>query len=128
MGEINPTELVAALINHKQSIVEGLTYVQDIIEGSMSIMILTNGGIYVARDKVGRTPVIIGQKDDGYCATFESSAFLNLGYHHYRDLGHGEIDFITPEWVEVIKNTEKKCTSVLSYGFIMDTLLLLMKV
>ena len=51
---------------------------QDIIEGSMSIMILTNGGIYVARDKVGRTPVIIGQKDDGYCATFESSAFLNL--------------------------------------------------
>ena len=60
-------------------------------QGSMSIMILTSEGIYASRDKLGRTPVIIGEKPEGYCATFESSAFLNLGYHHYRDLGPGEI-------------------------------------
>ena len=102
-GEINPTELVAALINHKQSIVEGISYVQEMVEGSMSILVMTKEGIYAARDKLGRTPVIIGEKEDGYCITFESSAFLNLGYHHYRDLGPGEIDFITPQWVEVVK-------------------------
>lgn len=97
-GEINPTELVAALINHKQSIVEGISYVQEMVEGSMSVLVMTKEGIYAARDKLGRTPVIIGEKEDGYCITFESSAFLNLGYHHYRDLGPGEIDFITPQW------------------------------
>ncbi len=107
-GEINPTELVAALINHKQSIVEGISYVQEMVEGSMSILIMTKEGIYAARDKLGRTPVIIGEKNDGYCITFESSAFLNLGYHHYKDLGPGEIDFITPEWVEVVKEAGKE--------------------
>lgn len=107
-GEINPTELVAALINHKQSIVEGISYVQDMVEGSMSILVMTKEGIYAARDKVGRTPVIIGEKEDGYCVTFESSAFLNLGYQHYKDLGPAEIDFITPEWVEVVKEPEEE--------------------
>ena len=120
-GEINPTELVAALINHKQSIVEGLSYVQEMIEGSMSVMIMTKEGIYASRDKLGRTPVIIGEKEDGYCITFESSAFLNLGYHHYRDLGPGEIDFITPEWVETVKKPgdEMKICSFLwvYYGY-----------
>ena len=107
-GEINPTELVAALINHKQSIVEGISYVQEMVEGSMSILIMTKEGIYAARDKLGRTPVIIGEKDDGYCITFESSAFLNLGYHHYKDLGPAEIDFITPQWVEVVKGAQEE--------------------
>ena len=82
-GEVNPTELVAALISQKDSIVEGIKYVQDVVKGSMSIMILTSEGIYASRDKLGRTPVIIGEKPEGYCATFESSAFLNLGYHYY---------------------------------------------
>ena len=94
-GVINPTELVAALINQKDSIVEGIKYVQDIVKGSMSILIMTGEGIYCARDKYGRTPVIIGKKDGAYCATFESSAFLNLGYHHVKDLGPGEIVFMT---------------------------------
>ena len=76
-GEVNPTELVAALISQKDSIVEGIKYVQDVVKGSMSIMILTSEGIYASRDKLGRTPVIIGEKPEGYCATFESSAFLN---------------------------------------------------
>lgn len=106
-GDINPTELVAALINQKESIVEGLSYVQEVVEGSMSILLLTSDGIYAARDKVGRTPVIIGEKSTGYCVTFESSAFLNLGYHHYRDLGPGEIVFMTPTHIEVKKQPEK---------------------
>lgn len=120
-GEINPTELVAALINHKQSIVEGLSYVQDMVEGSMSVLIMTKEGIYAARDRLGHTPVILGHKEDGYCITFESSAFLNLGYRHYRDLGPGEIDFVTPEWVEVVKQPgeEMKICSFLwvYYGY-----------
>lgn len=95
-GEVNPTEMVAALINQKESIVDGIQYAQKLIKGSMSILIMTNEGIYCARDKLGRTPVIIGRKDDAYCVTFESSAFLNLGYHHYKDLGPGEIGFIYP--------------------------------
>ena len=120
-GEINPTELIAALINHKQSIVEGLSDVQDMVEGSMSILVMTKEGIYATRDRLGRTPVILGHKDDGYCITFESSAFLNLGYRHYRDLGPGEIDFVTPEWVEVVKQPgeEMKICSFLwvYYGY-----------
>ena len=120
-GEINPTELVAALINHKQSIVEGLSYEQDMVEGSMSVLVMTKEGIYAARDRLGRTPVILGHKEDGYCITFESSAFLNLGYRHYRDLGPGEIDFVTPEWVEVVKQPgeEMKICSFLwvYYGY-----------
>lgn len=95
-GDVNPTEMVAALINQKESIVDGIQHAQKLIKGSMSILIMTNEGIYCARDKLGRTPVIIGRKDDAYCVTFESSAFLNLGYHHYKDLGSGEIGFIYP--------------------------------
>ena len=107
-GVINPTELVAALVNHKDSIVEGLTYVQEIVKGSMSILLMTAEGIYAMRDRYGRTPVIIGQKDSGYCMTFESSAFLNLGYHHYRDLGPGEIVYITPQKVEQKKAPQEE--------------------
>lgn len=93
-GAINPTELVAALINQKDSLVEGIKHAQDIIKGSMSILIMTHQGIYCARDKYGRTPVILGEKEGAHCVTFESSAFLNLGYHHVKDLGPGEIVFI----------------------------------
>lgn len=96
-GVINPTEMVAALINQKDSIVEGIRHVQDVVKGSMSILIMTKDGIYCARDKYGRTPVIIGTKEDANCVTFESSAFLNLGYHHVKDLGPGEIVFLTAD-------------------------------
>ena len=90
-GEINPTELVAAIINQKDNFVEGIRYAQEIIEGSLSMLILTPKGIYAARDKLGRTPISIGRKEDGYCASFESYAYLNLGYHPVRDLGPGEV-------------------------------------
>lgn len=107
-GQINPTEITAALINQKSTIVEGIKYAQEKIEGSMSILVLTKDGIYAARDKVGRTPVVIGKKETGYCATFESFAFINLGYEFYKELGPGEIVFITPESVETVNPPGKE--------------------
>jgi len=95
-GVINQTELVSALINQKENIIDGIRYAKDRINGSMTILILTEKGIYCARDKLGRTPVAIGVKDEGYCASFESFAYLNLGYGHYRELGPGEIVIMTP--------------------------------
>lgn len=120
-GEVNPTELVASLINHKDNIVDGIRYVQEIVQGSMSILLMTPEGIYAARDRLGRTPIVIGEKATGFCATFESSAFLNLGYHHYRDLGPGEIVFMTPQRIEVLQkpgNKMKVCSFLwVYYGY-----------
>ena len=107
-GTINPTEITAALINQKRSIVEGLQYAQDRIKGSMSILLLTPDGIYAARDKVGRTPIIIGKKDGAYCASFESFAYLNLGYQDHKELGPGEVVFMTPESVETVSPARKE--------------------
>ena len=107
-GEINATELVATLINQKESIVEGIQYAQDKIDGSLTLQLLTPKGIYLARDKMGRTPVALGKKDDAYCASFESFAYLNLGYEEYRELGPGEIVVMTPEAViTLVKPGEK---------------------
>ena len=101
-GEINATELVAALVNQKDNLVDGIRYAQEVIEGSMSILILTPLGIYAARDRLGRTPVVIGKKDNAYCVSFESFAYLNLGYADERELGPGEIAVITPEGVKTL--------------------------
>lgn len=107
-GTINPTEVTAALINQKGSIVEGLKYVQERIDGSLTVLVLTKDGFYAARDKLGRTPVIIGEKEDAYCAAFESFAYLNLGYRDYKELGPGEIVFVTPESVETVSKAKEK--------------------
>ena len=96
-GDINATELVAALINQKENLIEGIKYAQEVIEGSMSILLLTPKGIYAARDRMGRTPLAIGKKEDGYCVSFESFAYLNLGYEDYKELGPGEVVVVTPE-------------------------------
>lgn len=90
-GGINQTELVAAIINQKENFVDGIRYAQEIVDGSISMLILTPKGVYCARDKMGRTPVVIGKKADGYCAAFESFSFLNLGYTNYKELGPGEV-------------------------------------
>ena len=90
-GEISQTELVAAIINQKDNFIDGIKYAQDIIDGSMSMLILTPKGIYAARDKMGRTPVVLGKKDGAFCACFENTSFLNLGYKFYKELGPGEI-------------------------------------
>ena len=101
-GEINATELVAAIINQKENLIDGIRYAQDIIDGSVSMLVLTTRGIIAARDKLGRTPIVLGQKSDGFCASFESFVFLNLGYHNYRELGPGEIAIMTPNEVKTI--------------------------
>lgn len=101
-GNINATELVAALINQRGSIAEGIRYAQEKIEGSMTMLLLTREGIYAARDRQGRTPIVIGRKEDAFCASFESFAYINLGYSDYRELGPGEIAFLTPEGVECL--------------------------
>ena len=106
-GKINATELIASLICEKNSIVEGIRYVQGIVEGSMSILIMTHEGIYAARDRYGRTPVIIGEKEEGYCVAFENFAFFTLGYQNYKELGPGEIVYITPESVETVSEPKK---------------------
>lgn len=120
-GRINSTELVAALINQKSSLVEGLLYAQERIDGSMTILLLTPKGIYASRDRYGRTPVVIGKKEDAFCASFESFAFINLGYSDYKELGPGEIIFITPECVETMSppRQEMKICSFLwvYYGY-----------
>ena len=113
-GQINATELVASLICKKNSIVEGIRYVQGIVEGSMSMLLLTKDGVYAARDRYGRTPVIIGKVKDGYCASFENFAFYSLGYENYKELGAGEIVFMTPEGVETV-STAKKDMKVCSF-------------
>ncbi len=107
-GNINPTELVAALINSQSSIPAGIRYAQEQIDGSMSILLLTPDGIYAARDRVGRTPIIIGKKDGAYCTAFESFSFLNLGYEFVKELGPGEIDFVSADGVEVVRKPDDK--------------------
>ena len=101
-GQINSTELVAALICKKDSFVEGIRYVQSVGQGSMTLLLLTENGIYAARDLLGRTPVVIGKKENAYCVSFESFAYINLGYTDYKELGPGEIVYVTPESVETV--------------------------
>lgn len=101
-GQINSTELVAALICKKDSFVEGIRYVQSVVEGSMTLLLLTENGIYAARDLLGRTPVVIGKKENACCVSFESFAYINLGYTDYKELGPGEIVYVTPESVETV--------------------------
>ena len=103
-GDINATELTAALINQQGNLVEGIQYAQDMIQGSMTILVMTPKGIYVARDKYGRTPVAIGKKNGAFCASFESFAYLNLGYQDYKELGPGEVVVMTPEAVITLAN------------------------
>ncbi len=101
-GTINQTEITMALINSQPTLVEGIKYAQEMIDGSMSMLVMTKDGIYAARDRLGRTPIIIGKKDNAHCATFESFAFLNLGYDFCKELGPGEIVFMTPDSVETV--------------------------
>jgi len=102
-GEINPTELVAVLIGQKGSFAEGISNAQSKIKGSCSMLILTDTGIYAARDRLGRTPIVIGKREDAYAASSESSAFSNLGFEVDRYVGPNEILHITPEAIEQVQ-------------------------
>ena len=102
-GGVNVNELVAALINTQGSIVEGIRYAQDEVEGSLTLLIMTEGGeLVAARDKMGRLPVLIGHDDDGYCVTFESFAYGKLGYVDEYELGSAEIVRITADGYETL--------------------------
>ncbi len=106
-GEPNPTELVAMLICRKDSIVEGIEYAQKVISGSCSLLLLTRDCIYAARDRYGRTPVIIGKKDNAYAVSMESSAFPNLDYEVSHELGSGEIVQMTADKLVVRKESSE---------------------
>lgn len=114
-GKINATELVAALVNQKESLREGVRYAQELIDGSMSILILVKDGIIAARDKLGRTPLIIGKKEDGsYAVSFESFAYLNLGYKDEYELGPGEAVYITDNGI-VKKNPPQEKMKICAF-------------
>ena len=118
-GKVNSTELVAALINTKDNLTEGIKFAQDSIDGTASILILKDdGSIVAARDKVGRIPVLIGKNEDGYCVSFESFAYKKLGYKDERELGPGEIVELTPDGMKQLAPPGKEmkiCAFLWSY-------------
>ena len=118
-GQVNATELVAALINQKSSFVDGIRFAQNAIEGSASILILKNDGTLIAaRDKLGRLPILIGKGEDCYCVTFESFAYYKLGCENERELGPGEIVEVTADGVKTIGEPGDKmriCSFLWSY-------------
>lgn len=120
-GDINATELIAALINQKDNLIDGLSYALEMVDGSVSILLMNHVGIYAARDKYGRTPVVIGKKENAFCVSFENYAYKNLGYTDYKELGAGEIAVITDEKCVTLVNPRKEmkiCTFLwVYYGY-----------
>ena len=118
---INQTELVALLINMGRTFVEGINLVYSKIKGSCSMLIMTEKGLIAARDFLGRTPIVIGKKDGAYAVSSESTSFPNLEYHRVRDLGPGEIVFLTADSMEVLQEPLKReqiCSFLwVYYGF-----------
>ncbi|MBO4433063.1 MAG: amidophosphoribosyltransferase [Clostridia bacterium] len=118
-GNVNSTELLAALISHKKDFVEGISFAQSVIKGTASILILTDKGtIIAARDFKGRLPVLIGRREDGYCVSFENFAYQKLGYTDQKELGPGEIVSITADSINVLKAPGKEmriCSFLWSY-------------
>ncbi len=106
-GETNPTELIAMLITEEASFKDGIENVFNKITGSCSMLILTKNGIIAARDKLGRTPILLGKREEAYALSSESSAFPNLGFELDRDIGPGEILHITADGTEVIRKANK---------------------
>jgi amidophosphoribosyltransferase len=108
-GEINPTELVAILINQGATFAEGIAIAQQAIVGSCSLLLLTDQGLYAARDRFGRTPIIVGQKQGALAVTMETCAFPNLDYEPVRELGPGEVLRLTPDGVEQVALPGNRC-------------------
>ncbi len=105
-AEMNNTELFSALISTKEDILSGIRFAQEQIDGSMSALIMTDDGIYAARDRLGRTPLIIGSDEEGVCVASESFSFINLGYKRIRELGPGEIVYIRESGIDTLKPPE----------------------
>lgn len=120
-GCINATEIAAAIINQKNTIPDGLQYLQEKVEGSLSVLLLSKDGIYASRDRLGRTPIVVGKKEGAYCYSFESFAYLNLGYSDYKELGPAEITYMTADGIQTIcppKEEMKMCSFLwVYYGY-----------
>lgn len=102
-GEVNPTEIIATLINQERSFEDGIRAAQEAVQGSCSILLLTDKGVYAGRDRLGRTPLVLGQKPGAWAVTSETCAFPNLDYEISRDLGPSEVVRLTPDGVEPLK-------------------------
>lgn len=115
-GVVNPTEVVAAMINSQDSYAQGIEYAQKRALGSCSLILLTNKGeMYVGRDRYGRTPVVLGEKEGSYAAAIESCSFPNLGYKPLRDLGFGEVVKVTVNGVETVVAPTGKRGAICSF-------------
>ena len=106
-GKVNSVELTAALINQKENLVSGILHAQELIDGSATILVLTKDGIYAARDRLGRLPVLIGKNEDGCCVSFESFAYHKLGYEDAYELGPREIVKVTADGYETVSPAGK---------------------
>lgn len=124
-GKTNPTELIATIITRGKDIADGIRLVHTKVKGSCSILLLTPDGIIAARDRWGRTPVIIGKKDDGYAITSETASLPNLGYEEMRDLGPGEVVRVTAGGIDQLLAPRKEmqiCSFLwVYYGFPVST-------
>lgn len=120
-GDINATELIASLINQKENLIEGIRYAMEQVDGSVSLLLMNQQGVYAARDKMGRTPVVIGRKEGAFCASFENFAFKKLNYTMYKELGPGEIVVLTDKNCVTLSNPGKDmkiCTFLwVYYGY-----------
>lgn len=117
-GDVNNTELIGAIVSTGKDIPDGIRIAQEKVDGSVTMIILTEDGMYAARDRYGRTPLILGKKEGAYCAASESFAFINIGYEYDRELGPGEIAFLTPDKELTVKEPNDKmriCTFLWSY-------------
>ena len=126
-GSTNPTELIATIITQGKDLVDGIKKVHEKVKGSVSMLLLTPEGIVAARDRLGRTPIIIGQKEDGYCVGSETCAFPNLDFEPLRDVQPGEVVRISPDkGVEVLAEGNPEDMQICSflwvyYGFPVST-------
>lgn len=107
-GKVNATELVASIIAARDNLLDGIKAAQEMVDGSLTMLIMTKDGIYASRDRLGRTPLIIGKRDDGYCASFESFAYQNLSYSDAYELGPNEIVYITADGYETVSPAGKE--------------------
>jgi amidophosphoribosyltransferase len=118
-GRVNATELAAALINQKDDLVSGILHAQEMIQGSLTLLILTDKGeIIAARDRLGRLPVLIGKNDEGCCVSFESFAYHKLGYQDAHELGPREIVRVRADGWETLSQPGKEmkiCAFLWSY-------------
>ncbi len=115
-GTVNTSELVAALINQKNSLVEGILHAQELVEGSMSILLMTgDGSIIAARDKYGRLPILVGKNDEGFAISFESFAYHKLGYQDHYELGAGEIVKVTADNCETLSPAHEERKKICAF-------------